>query len=138
MASDFKYSTAARNAKMDGLTAHIGGGAKIQIFSGTKPANVATAPGAATMLVELTGATPFAPAASGGVITANAITSGTAVASGAAAWFRVYKADGTTAVFDGTVGQSGTGTFDMVIDNTNIASGQTIAVTGLTITSQNG
>ncbi len=117
MASNLKYSTAAKNAQMNALSALIGANAKIGIYNGAQPASPDVAVTTQTLLAEPTGnASGFAPNASGGVLTANAITSGTGL-SGAgsgtnATWFRIYESDGTTAVIDGSVGTSGT---DMVL-----------------------
>jgi hypothetical protein len=88
------------------------------------------------MLVELIcNATAFAPAASGGVLTANAITSGTAAATGTASWFRLFQSNGTTAIMDGDVSTSGA---DLNLNNTSIATSQTVSVTSFTVTEGNG
>jgi hypothetical protein len=87
------------------------------------------------MLVELTcNATAFAPAASGGVLTANAISNGTAAATGTASWFRLFQSNGTTAIMDGDVGTSGS---DLNLNNTSIATSQTVSVTSFTVTEGN-
>ena len=53
------------------------------------------------------GATAFG-ASLAGVATANAITAdSSANATGTATWFRVFKSDGTTALWDGSVGTAG-------------------------------
>lgn len=72
-------------------------------------------------------------APSGGVAIAGGtgyeIASANAVASGMATWLRVLKSDGTTVVFDGTVGTSGCN-FNM---NSNvISSGSSVGATNLT------
>jgi len=96
-----KYDTTTRNAMLDALNTRIGTSAKVRIYNGTRPANVGTAITSQTMLVELTGnATAFAAAASGGVLTANAISNGTAAATGTASWCRVFQSNGTTAIAD--------------------------------------
>lgn len=135
MAVDLKYAALAKNAKLDALATYAGTSAKLRIYSGTKPANPDTGIGAATMLSEHTcNASAFAAAASGGVLTANAIGNATAAATGTAAWYRLWKSNGTTPVLDGTVG---TATSDMILDNTSINSGQTVAISSLTITEGN-
>lgn len=130
MAKLLTYAVAAKNAKLDALTAYIAGGAKLRIYSGTRPATPAAAI-TGTLLVELVCATPFAPASSAGVLTAGTIANGTAVATGTATHARLFKADGTTVVLDLNVG---TGDFDINIDNTSITSGQTVAISSMTIT----
>ena len=134
MANNLKYSAALKNARLDQIASVAGASALLRIYDGSQPASPDTAVGSQTKLAELTcNASAFAGAASGGVLTANAISSANALASGTASWFRLCKSD-ATAVIDGTVGTSGT---DLVIDNTSINSGQSVSVTSLTITSGN-
>ncbi len=131
-----KYDTTTRNAMLDALNTRIGTSAKVRIYNGTRPANVGTAITSQTMLVELTGnATAFAAAASGGVLTANAISNGTAAATGTASWCRVFQSNGTTAIADADVSTAGA---DLNLNNTSIATGQTVSVTSFTITDGNG
>ena len=49
-----------------------GSAGKLRIYSGTRPANVAASI-TGTLLADLTLGSPFAPAASAGVLTANAV-----------------------------------------------------------------
>jgi hypothetical protein len=127
-----KQTTAVRNAQLDALNTQIGASARLRIYNGTRPANANTAITSQTMLVELTGnATAFAAAASGGVLTANAISNGTAAATGTASWFRLWQSNGTTAIMDGDVSTSGA---DVNLNNTSIATGQTVSVTSFTVT----
>lgn len=118
------------NASVSVLTALANGGT-LKLYTGTLPA-LNNAP-AGTLLVTLTfGSTAFG-APSAGVATSNAITSGTAVATGTAAVFAIYKSDGTTLVATGTVATSGG---DLTIDNASISSGATISAASgaLTVT----
>ena len=131
-----KYDTTTRNAMLDALIARVGTSGLLRIYNGTRPADPGTAITTQTMLVELTcNATAFAPAASGGVLTANAISNGTAAATGTASWFRLFQSNGTTAIMDGDVATSGA---DLNLNNTSIATGQTVSVTSFTITDGNG
>jgi len=133
MASNLKYAVLLKNAKLDAITTQVGGSALLKIYDGSQPASPDTAITTQNLLVTLTCNATFAPGASSGVLTANAITSGTAGATGTAAWFRLTTSGGTAKI-DGTVGTSGT---DAIIDNTSIASGQSVSCTSLTITSGN-
>jgi len=135
MALNLKYSALLRNAKLDAITTQVGTSALIRIYDGSQPATPETAIGAQVLLAELTGnASAFAAAASGGVLTASAITNdSSANATGTASWFRILTS-GATAKIDGTVG---VGTFDMVINNTSIATGQVVSISSLTITAGN-
>ena len=134
MANNLKYSASLKNARLDQITAKVGASGLLRIYDGSQPANPDTAVTSQTKLAELTcNASAFAGSASGGVLTANAISNANAIASGTASWFRLCKSDGT-AVIDGTVGTSGT---DLIIDNTSVNSGQQVSVSSLTITSGN-
>ena len=131
-----KQTTAVRNAQLDALNSQTGTSAKLRIYNGTRPANANTAITSQTMLVELTcNATAFAAAASGGVLTANAISSGTAAATGTASWFRLWQSNGTTAIMDGDVSTAGA---DLNLNNTSIATGQTVSVSSFTVTDGDG
>lgn len=126
-----QFSTTLRNAMLDQMTSTIGASGLLRLYTGTEPATCATALSGNTLLVELTFNATFAPAASSGVLTLNAITNGTAVATGTAVFFRSVKSDGTTCVFQGTVGTSGA---DLNLNTTSIVSGGPVSVTSWTIT----
>jgi hypothetical protein len=130
-----KYSTTLRNAQLDAITTAVGTSGILRIYSGTRPANVAAAI-TGTLLAELVcNASAFAAAASGGVLTANAISNdSSANASGTASHYRLFRSDGTTAVIDGDVSTSGA---DLNLDNTSINSGQVVSITSFTITAGN-
>ena len=131
-----KYDTTTRNDMLDELTARVGTSGLLRIYNGTRPANVGTAITSQTLLVALTtNASAFAAAASGGILTASAISNGTAVATGTASWFRLFQSNGTTAIMDGDVSTSGA---DLNLNNTSIATGQTVSVTSFTVTEGNG
>lgn len=101
------YSDEAVNVANDAQAALLNTG-YIRIYAGTKPTNANTAIGAQTLLATLRfGATAFG-ASVAGVATANAITSDSdAAATGTASFFRCLKSNGTSVVYDGTVGVSG-------------------------------
>lgn len=131
MALNPHMALALRNTALDSIDANFNSG-KLRIYSGTQPATPDTALSGNTLLAELTfNATAFG-SASGGVITANAITSdSSADATGTAAFFRCFASDGTTALLDGTVG---TATTDMTINTVSIVSGATVSCSAFTIT----
>ena len=54
-------------------------------------------------------------------------------ATGTAAHFRLYAADGTTCHMQGTVTATGGGG-DMTVDNTSFAAAQAFTITGFTLT----
>jgi hypothetical protein len=85
--------------------------------------------------VELVCGSPLAPAASGGVLTLNSITSGTAGATGTVTNASLYKSDGTTLVMSGlTVGTSGA---NINLSSVAITSGDSIAISSASITDGN-
>ena len=131
MANDLRLSDAAVNAEANALAALMNSG-YIRIYDGTRPANADTAVGAQVLLAELRfNATAFG-AASTGVLTANAITQdASANNSGTATWFRALQSNGTSAMWDGTVG---TATADLILNSVTIGAGATVSITALTHT----
>lgn len=126
-----QYSVAARTSQMAQLNTSIGINAQIIIYSGAAPANVGTA-ATGTLLVQFAGnATAFGAAASA-VLTASAVAGVNATAAGVAGYYRINTSAGV-AVTQGTVTGTGGGG-DMILTNTNIASGQAVNFTSLTIT----
>lgn len=125
------YVATLRNAQLDAITTFVGASGKLRIYSGTRPA---TGGAITTLLVELTLNATFAAAASAGVLTLNAIASGTAVATGTATWARIFKSDGTTIALDMDVGTSGT---SIVLATTSIVTGATVSISSATITRGN-
>ena len=127
-----KNATAVRNSMLDGITSYVGNAAKLRIYDGTRPANPQTAVTSQVLLAELTGPTPFAAGASGGVLTVGTITDdSSADATGTASWFRLFKSDGTTVVMDGDVGTSGS---DLNLNTTSIVAGGPVQVTSYVLT----
>ena len=125
-------SATLRNNRADAITSFTGASALLRIYSGTRPATGGTA---TTLLAELTCNATFAAAASGGVLTLNAITQdSSANATGTATWFRLVKSDGTTFVMDGDVGTSGS---DLNLNTTSLVSGGPVAITSFVLTEGN-
>ena len=127
-----QYSTTLRNAMLDAITTATGSGGFLRIYDGTIPSTVASSI-TGTLLAELTLGTPFAASASSGVLTLGSITSdASANATGTATHFRVFQSNGTTAVFQGTVGQ--TSGYDLVLNSTSVVSGVQVSITSFLIT----
>lgn len=95
-----RWALARRAEALDAVRDNANSG-KLRVYSGTRPTNADTALSGNTLLAELTmNATAF-PASSGGVLTANAITSdSSADATGTASFVRLLESDGTTVVAD--------------------------------------
>jgi hypothetical protein len=129
--STINIGDVAREAQTNSATALLNNG-YIRIYTGSIPATPQTT-ASGTLLAELRCASTAFPASSStGLATANSIASVTASNSGTAAWARVLKSDGTTAVFDCDVNTAGA---IMNINSTSIASGAAVSITSFTIQS---
>lgn len=135
MALNPKLSNTAVNTAADVVCPLLNNG-YLRIYDGTQPTTADTAIGAQVLLAELRfNATAFG-AAVAGVATANALTADTSAnATGTASWFRALKSDGTTVVFDGSVG---TATADIVLNSVSIVAAATVDVTSFTYTQSKG
>lgn len=135
MALNPKRSNAAANAAVDAMAALLDDG-YLRIYTTPQPATADTALSGQTLLAELRfGATAFG-AGVAGVATANAITADSgANADGTAVWFRCLKSDGTSAVYDGSVG---TADADLVLNTVAIVTGAQVSVSSLTLTESKG
>jgi len=130
MATNPKFSNLCVNGEADfvGVAADSG---YIRIYSGAQAADADTAVGAQVLLAELRFAADAFPAAVAGLLTANAITSdASADATGTAAWARILKSDGTSVLFDGTVG---TATSNVIIATTSIVTGAVVSCSSFTL-----
>ncbi len=131
-----KYSASVRNAQLDAIESTISTAAVLKIRTGSVPADVATAD-SGTVLATLTLPSDWMAAASSGSKAKSGTWQDTSADNtGTAGHWRIYASDGTTAHMQGTVTATGGGG-DMTVDNTSIASGQQITITGFTITGGN-
>lgn len=128
------FATTLRNARADQITTAMDAGASaalLRIYDGVRPA---TGGAATTLLAELPFSDPSAPAASGGVLTASAITDdSSANATGTATWGRWVDSD-STFVGDFDVGTSGS---DLNLNTTSIVAGAQVSVTSHVLTEGN-
>jgi hypothetical protein len=121
-----QMTDSAVNAQASALATLCNSGL-IRVYDGTQPATADTALGAQVLGVTLTfGATAFG-APSSGLLTANAITSGVAVASITPTWARILQSDGTTVVMDISCGTSSS---NMIIGA--FTSGTTVSASAFT------
>lgn len=125
------YVANLRNAQLDAITTFVGSAGKLRVYDGSRPATGGTA---TTLLAEFTLGSPFAAAASAGVLSPTLPSNTTGLAAGTATWFRIVKSDGTTIALDGSVGTSGQ---DLNLNTTTISIGATVAITAFTITRGN-
>lgn len=131
-----QYSVAVRNARLDSVETTVGTTPILQIRSGAPPVNCATAD-SGTVLATVNLPSDWMAAASGGAKS----KSGTwqdlsADANGTAGHFRIKDSTGTTCHMQGTCGLTGSGA-DMILDNTNFATGQVFTVVNFTLTAGN-
>lgn len=134
MASNLKYAVLLKNARLNDITTQIGSSGLLRIYSGTQPTNPDTALSGNTKLAELPLSTTFAPAASGGVLTANAITTEAAADNTGTATWATLVTSGGTRIVDMSAGTSGT---DMILNTTSIVAGAAVSCSSLTITAGN-
>lgn len=123
MSTTVNLSDTAANAEANAFAPLCNSGT-INIYSGTQPLNANTALSGNTLLATLTFSATAFGAPSGGVLTANPITSGTAVATGTATFARFVESDGSTVICDVAVGTSGAG---INISTTSIVTGGLVA-----------
>lgn len=136
MASNLKYSAALKTSQQAAISTAAGASAILTLYSGSQPASPDTAVTSQVALSTHTCAATFG-SASAGVLTVGAIGNGTGTAGAgggtAATWYRLTTSGGT-ALVDGTVGISGC---DMNLNNTNIATSQTVSITSWSLTNGN-
>ena len=130
-----QLSTTVRNARLDTIESTIGTAPLLRMYTGSLPANCATA-ASGTKLVEITCPADWMANASSGSKSLSGTWSVAAVATGTAGYFRIYDSGGTNCHVQGTITATGGGG-DMTLDNTSITSGQTVTVTSFTLTDAN-
>jgi len=127
-----QFAAAVRNAALDAIETVIGTTPILKLRTGAAPAN-ADAADTGTVLASITLPSDWMSNAASGVKSLLGTWSGTASAAGTVGHYRLYKADGTTIMEQGSVTATGGGG-DMTLDNTVLASGQSVNITGFTDT----
>jgi hypothetical protein len=103
----------------------------IRYYTAPQPANPDAAITTQAQVAELRfGATAFG-ASSAGVAAANAITKDSSADGGAAAWFRVFASNGSTPLWDGSIGTSGC---NINLSDVNIPVGAEVTLSSYTFT----
>lgn len=128
-----QFSVAVRNAMLDAIETTMGTSAKLQMWTGTPPANCAAA-ATGTKLVEISLASDWAAAATNGSKSLSSlplVTTG--LANGTAGYYRFTNSAGTTCHEQGTVTAAGGGG-DIIVDNPVMVSGQEVQVVAFTKT----
>lgn len=133
-----RLPTATRNAKVDAATALInaGGTGKVEIYTGTQPAD----PNAAitdTLLAELNHSATAYAAASAGTASANPISDDPSINNtGTAGWFRSVSGGGAT-VYQGACGLTSSGA-ELELNTTSFVAGGTCSITSMTYSQPQG
>ncbi len=127
-----QFSVAVRNGWLDNTESTVGASPKLRILTGAKPANCAAAE-TGTLLNEITCPADWMGAASAGSKVLAGSWTSTATGTGTAGYYRIMDSTGTTCHEQGSITATGGGG-DMTVDNTSIASGQTVTVTAKTLT----
>lgn len=126
MPRNTQLSNALVNAQADLLARQLDAGF-LRIYDGAQPASADTAITTQLMLAELELPDPSAAAAVDGVLTFTPAPA-VAEAASAAAWYRLFKVDGSTAVLDGSVGVTGS-TANLQLSTVDLIVGAIVAVT---------
>jgi hypothetical protein len=129
-----QLATSTRNARLDAIETDAGVSAIMKIRTGAQPADCGTADSGTVLATLNLPSDWMAAAAAGAKAKSGTWQDAAADAAGVAGHFRVYKTDGTTCIIQGSCG---IGSGDLQLDNTNIAVGQVVTVTGFTLTDGN-
>jgi len=131
-----KFSDDVRSAMLDALETNIGASAILKFWTGAAPANCAAAD-SGTCVATLNLPADWMGAAAAGVKALSGSWSDAAAdADGTIGHFRVYDSGLAACDIQGTVTVTGGGG-DLTVDNTNVLTGQTVTVTGFTLTAGN-
>jgi hypothetical protein len=123
------------NDRLNKLLADAGNAALFRIYSGSMPANCATAASGTKLTDDALPATWMA-GASGGSVSKSGTWTLNGVAAGTAGYFRILDSGATATYMQGTITATGGGG-DMTLDNTSIAIAQVITVNTFTIVGGN-
>lgn len=130
-----QLSVTLRNNRLDQVESTTGTSAILRIYTGSPPVDCATA-ASGTLLVSMTLPSDWMNNASSGSKTMLGTWSASASGTGTAGYFRIWDSTPTNCHLQGTVTATGGGG-DMTVDNTSIASSQTVTVTSFTLTDAN-
>jgi|SRR6478609_1094408 len=132
-----QFSTAVRNARLDGIEAAIGASAKLRLYSGGVPVNCAAAP-TGVLLAEWTLASDWSAPASGGTKTITLPSQAAlGLAAGTVGHYRLVNNAGSACGEQGTVTVTGGGG-DATMDNLTVALNQPVNLTSWTWTEPGG
>lgn len=130
-----QFGTTLRNARLDSIESTIGTAPILEIRTGAPPANCAAAD-SGSVLATITLPSDWLAAASGGSKAKSGTWTNTASGTGTAEHWRIKDSGGSVCHAQGTITATGGGG-DMTLDNTSIASGQSVTVNTFTVTDGN-
>lgn len=124
-----QLSAACRNGRADAITTAVGNAGTLIIRTGAPPADCAAADSGSVLATHTLGS-PFAPGASGGVLSPTLPSNVNASGTGTAGHWRVKTSGGTT-VAQGTCGTSGA---DMNLNTTSLVTGGPVQISSWSLT----
>ena len=127
-------STTVRNARLDTIETTISTAPTLEIRTGAQPANCAAADSGTVLATMTLPSDWMAAASSGAKALSGSWNDASADATGTAAHFRIKQ--GATCHMQGSVTATGGGG-DIELNNTSIASGQSVTITAFTLTDGN-
>lgn len=131
-----QLSTTCRNQRLNTIETAIGTSAVLKIRTGAAPSTCGAAD-TGTVLATIQLPSDWLAAASAGAKAKSGTWSDTSADStGTAQHFRIYEKTATNCHIQGTVTATGGGG-DLTLDNTSIASAQTVTITSFTLTDGN-
>ena len=130
-----KYSVQVRNAMLDSIETTIGASPRLIFYTGSPPANTASAT-TGTVIATMVLPADWMSAAASGVKSLSGTWTTTASSAGIVGYYRMWDSSVTTCHEQGTVTITGGGG-DITLDNDNVAAGQTVTITSKTVTAGN-
>lgn len=128
-----QLSVSVRNSLLDAIETTIGTSPRLQIRTGLMPSDCSAAD-SGTLLVEMTLPSDWMAAAASGSKAKLGTWQAVATASGTAGHFRIKNNAGDITHIQGTVATSNG---DLLLDNVQINSGQTVTINSFTLTGGN-
>ena len=127
-----QFGTTLRNDFLAQFSTVLGASGTLVVYTGATPANCGAA-ATGTLLATITlNSTSFGTPSAGSVLMNGLPLTATAGNTGTAGYYRLL--DGSSTCHNqGTCGLTGSGA-DLIFDNTSIVSGQSVNVTGFTVT----
>lgn len=130
-----QYSTTLRNNQLGAIESTVSTSPKLRIYTGTQPASCAAA-ATGTVLATIDLPSDWLAAPGSGSVAKSGTWSGTGSGDGTAGHFRIWDTAISVCHVQGSVTATGGGG-DMTMNNTTIATSQSLEVTGFTVNAGN-